>query len=286
MPDTLGGAGVCFTPKDLEFAAELLGELAYNDDLRARVIAGQRRRLDDFGAERAARRRRSVHVASSRLVTLKCGLLSSCNATAPRSSAGRNTIAASSPSGSRRATKSRCSRRARAITSPGKTNTRKAPIASTASAFGDLPCAHTRDIQAFNQYSDWIFQNPHTREDELKWLEMQGPWCPALLDYLDRHHNSYDALIFFTYLYAPTVLGLQIDPQRSILVPTAHDEPAIHLDIYKEMFRLPAAIAYNTEVEKNFLKTTFDIRTMAEETVGCGVDLMQGDVGEGEPPTA
>src|SRR5687767_10927231 len=55
VPDTLGGAGICFTPKDLEFAAELLGELAYNDDLRAQVIAGQRRRLDDFGAERLRR---------------------------------------------------------------------------------------------------------------------------------------------------------------------------------------------------------------------------------------
>jgi glycosyltransferase involved in cell wall biosynthesis len=52
VPDTLGGAGMLFSPKDLEFAAELLGELAYNDDLRARVIARQRRRLADFGDER------------------------------------------------------------------------------------------------------------------------------------------------------------------------------------------------------------------------------------------
>lgn len=52
VPDTLGGAGVLFSPKDLEFAAELLGELAYNDDLRARVIDGQRRRLADFGDAR------------------------------------------------------------------------------------------------------------------------------------------------------------------------------------------------------------------------------------------
>jgi glycosyltransferase involved in cell wall biosynthesis len=88
-------------------------------------------------------------------------------------------------------------------------------------------------------------------------------------------------LIFFTYLYAPTVLGLQVDPNRSILVPTAHDEPAIRLEIYKDMFRLPGAVAFNTEVEKNFLKSTFEIRAIAEETVGCGVDLMQG---EGELP--
>jgi glycosyltransferase involved in cell wall biosynthesis len=55
VPDTLGGAGVQFAPKDLEFAAELLGELTYNDDLRADVVAGQRRRLTDFGDARITR---------------------------------------------------------------------------------------------------------------------------------------------------------------------------------------------------------------------------------------
>lgn len=137
--------------------------------------------------------------------------------------------------------------------------------------------SHTRDIQAFNRYSDWIFHNAHTPDDERKWLEMQGPWSPGLIEYLKRHHHAYDALIFFTYLYAPTVIGVEIDPGRSILVPTAHDEPAIRLGIYRDVFRAPAAIAYNTDVEKNFLKTTFDIRAIAEETVGCGVDLLQGE---------
>jgi glycosyltransferase involved in cell wall biosynthesis len=135
--------------------------------------------------------------------------------------------------------------------------------------------SRTRDIQSFNQYSDWIFHHDHTHDDEMSWLEQQGPWSPALLEYLKRHHRSYDALIFFTYLYAPTILGVQVDPARSILVPTAHDEPAIRLNIYKELFATPAAVAFNTEVEKNFLKTTFSIRAVAEETVGCGVDLLQ-----------
>ena len=76
------------------------------------------------------------------------------------------------------------------------------------------------------------------------------------------------------------MLGLQIAPGRSILVPTAHDEPAIHLDIYKEMFSLPAAVAYNTEVERRFLTTHFPIRAVAEETVGCGVDLPASDARE------
>jgi glycosyltransferase involved in cell wall biosynthesis len=52
VPDTLGGAGVQFAPKDLELAAELLGSLAFDDDLRAAIIAGQRRRLAAFGDTR------------------------------------------------------------------------------------------------------------------------------------------------------------------------------------------------------------------------------------------
>jgi glycosyltransferase involved in cell wall biosynthesis len=135
--------------------------------------------------------------------------------------------------------------------------------------------ARPRDIEAFNRYSDWIFNHPHTRDDEMRWLEEQGPWCPPLVEYLERHHRSYDALIFFTYLYAPTVLGLAVAPDRSILVPTAHDEPAIHLGIYREMFSRPAGVAYNTEVERRFLTAEFEFRAIAEETVGCGVDLPQ-----------
>ena len=53
VPETLGGAGICFTPKDLERAAELLGMLVYDDELRGSVIAGQRRRLVDFTEARA-----------------------------------------------------------------------------------------------------------------------------------------------------------------------------------------------------------------------------------------
>ena len=52
VPETLGGAGICFAPKDLEYAAELLGRLVYDDELREAVVAGQRRRLLGFAPAR------------------------------------------------------------------------------------------------------------------------------------------------------------------------------------------------------------------------------------------
>ncbi len=50
--ETLGGAGVCWSPKDLELAAELLGQLAFDPVMRAKVIAGQYARLEHFSESR------------------------------------------------------------------------------------------------------------------------------------------------------------------------------------------------------------------------------------------
>ena len=135
--------------------------------------------------------------------------------------------------------------------------------------------ARTRDLQSFNAYSDWIFSHAHSRQDEIEWLKQQGPWSPALLEYLRRHQQQYDVLIFFTYLYAPTVLGLEIAPARSVLVPTAHDEPAIKLEIYKDVFRGPAALCFLTESERRFVYDEFPERPLLDDVIGVGVDLPQ-----------
>ncbi|MEQ1727465.1 MAG: glycosyltransferase [Vicinamibacterales bacterium] len=135
--------------------------------------------------------------------------------------------------------------------------------------------ARTRDIESFNAYSDWIFNNPHTRADEMEWLTQQGPWCPPLIEHLRRHHQQYDVLIFFTYLYATTVQGLEVSPGRSIVVPTAHDEPAIYLEIFKDVFTKPGALCYLTDSERRFVQQQFPDRPLLEELIGVGIDIPQ-----------
>ena len=63
VPETLGGAGVLFAPKDLEFAAEMLGTLVYDRPVRERVLEGQRRRLRDFSPDRIEAQLREVVAA-------------------------------------------------------------------------------------------------------------------------------------------------------------------------------------------------------------------------------
>jgi len=135
--------------------------------------------------------------------------------------------------------------------------------------------AAERDIESFNKLSEWIDNNPHSRADELEWLKQQGPWCPALIEHLKRHQGQYDVLVFFTYLYATTVLGLEVVPSRSVLVSTAHDEPAIRLGIYKDVFSKPAALCYLTESERRFVEEEFRERPLLEEVTGVGIDIPQ-----------
>ena len=60
VPETLGGAGVLFSPKDLEFAAETLGMMVYDRPFREAVITGQRQRLQDFSPARIEARLNDV----------------------------------------------------------------------------------------------------------------------------------------------------------------------------------------------------------------------------------
>jgi glycosyltransferase involved in cell wall biosynthesis len=143
--------------------------------------------------------------------------------------------------------------------------------------------SRSRDMPAFNRLSDRLFHETHSPGDEMEWLKQQGPWAPGLVDYLQRHHHAYDVLVFFTYLYAPTVLGIRIAPSKSLLVPTAHDEPPIRLGLYRDVFASAAAVAWNTEAERRFVSSRFHLRAVVEDVVGCGVDLPEGEAITEEP---
>ncbi len=135
--------------------------------------------------------------------------------------------------------------------------------------------AEPRDPQAFERLKERVFSTARTAADENDWLRQQGPWSPALVEYLSRHHGSYDALVFFGCTHAPAVLGLKVAPSRSILVPAAREEPALHLPIVRETLARPRAIAYNTPAEQRFVAARFRIRAEIQDVVGCGVDLPQ-----------
>jgi glycosyltransferase involved in cell wall biosynthesis len=124
----------------------------------------------------------------------------------------------------------------------------------------------------FHAYERRAFRGGHSLADELDFLDAQGPVAPDLAEFLRRHGREFDHVLFFTYIYWPTVFGMPLVPDRAVLVPTAHDEPAIALSMYRRVFHLPRAIAYNTAEERAMVERRFANTRVPNEVVGVGVD--------------
>jgi glycosyltransferase involved in cell wall biosynthesis len=114
-----------------------------------------------------------------------------------------------------------------------------------------------------------------TIDDFNQWSQYQGPYVPELINYLEQNQQDYDALIFFTYLYYPTVRGINVAPGKSILIPTAHDEPPIYFPFFKEFFNTPKAILYNTASEQRFVNKLFCNEAIYSDIVGVGIDAVE-----------
>src|SRR5581483_510655 len=125
----------------------------------------------------------------------------------------------------------------------------------------------------FKLYERRAFAPLHTLEDERTFVDAQGPYAPDLLEHLWRAGHDADHVLFFTYIYYPTVRGLPLVPERAVLVPTAHDEPALGLSIYEPVFHAPRAIAFNTEEERALVHARFRNERVPNDILGVGVEV-------------
>lgn len=106
-----------------------------------------------------------------------------------------------------------------------------------------------------------------------EWLEVQGPFSNDLIQFIKDKKEDYKAFIFFTYLYHPTNIGIREVVDKSILIPTAHDEPQFYLDGYSQLFSLPKFIMYNTQIEKDFVEKVYpQAKKLKSEIAGIGFD--------------
>lgn len=88
---------------------------------------------------------------------------------------------------------------------------------------------------------------------ERAWFSMQGPVNPGIARYISDNLEDYDRFIFFTYLYLPTIQGIEATSAQSILVPAAHDEKPFHFLTVKKMIEQTGHILANSVPERQLL---------------------------------
>jgi glycosyltransferase involved in cell wall biosynthesis len=135
-----------------------------------------------------------------------------------------------------------------------------------------FPIVRERRIERFDPVANKVCFFEHTDEEERQWLEEHGPVAPELVEHLRRHEGDYDAIVFFSYRYWTTYFGMQVAPHKSLLVPTAEHDRVLYLRLFREFFRLPAAIVFNTLEEKELIERVTGNEGLPGEVVGTGID--------------
>src|SRR3989304_7883896 len=62
-----------------------------------------------------------------------------------------------------------------------------------------------RDTERFGRISQEVFRAPHREQDELRWLEEQGPYSPRLPPPLRNKPGRADTFLFFRHSLFPTL---------------------------------------------------------------------------------
>ena len=75
-----------------------------------------------------------------------------------------------------------------------------------------------RSPQDFGAWSKRVFEATHSVNDELAWLEAEGPTSPALVRHLAAHQAAYEYVLFFSMRYYHAWHGARAVPDKAILI--------------------------------------------------------------------
>jgi glycosyltransferase involved in cell wall biosynthesis len=135
-----------------------------------------------------------------------------------------------------------------------------------------FPVVRTRSMHRFADISEAVFSGGASDAEEEQWFRENGPEAPALLDFLRQHGTEYDRILFWSFRYYQTFFGLPIVAGRSILVPTAEEDPVIRMRAVARFFALPAAYLFLTPEEQALVAQHCARPLPPSAIVGSGLD--------------
>jgi glycosyltransferase involved in cell wall biosynthesis len=109
-------------------------------------------------------------------------------------------------------------------------------------------------------------------EESRRWLELNGPVTPDLVDALGR--SDAEVMAFYPYLYYPTVMGMAATGAPRVLHPAAHDEPALYLKVFDATFAGADAICYHTSAERRLVQRRHRVAQIPQVVLGLGVSAV------------
>jgi len=136
-----------------------------------------------------------------------------------------------------------------------------------------FPVRRRRNAREFASLCNIVFHERHTMEEEEAWVRANGPYSPKLVKAVAKARERFDLFFFYCYRYYQSYVGLPPVRDRALLVPTAEEDPAINLQIFKSFFRTPRGIVYLTPEEQALVEDVSDNGGVPSVVIGSGLNL-------------
>jgi len=146
------------------------------------------------------------------------------------------------------------------------------------------PTVRRRNLGRFRDSSHRVFSGRGSLAEQEEWFHENGPDVPGLLAHLTQHGREYDRVLFWSYRYADTYFGLPLVADRAVLVPTAEEDPLIHVSALEHVFSLPAGYLFLTPEEAELVGERVTLR-VPFEVIGCGLDPVAAAAGADKGPS-
>ena len=129
-----------------------------------------------------------------------------------------------------------------------------------------------------------VFADRASPSEQEQWFHENGPDAPELLDHLRHHGAEYDRVLFWSYRYADTYFGFPLVADRAILVPTAEEDPLIHVDVLGGFFERPRGFLFLTPEEEALVALRLPV-IKPSAVIGCGLDPVSAPRGSSRAST-
>jgi len=135
--------------------------------------------------------------------------------------------------------------------------------------------------QGFERFSRRVLADPAraTVADQERWIDLQGPVNLGVVEALAR--SDADVVVFYPYLYHPTVRGLAAAGARAVMHPAAHDEQPLRLPVMGPVFTGARGLVFQTWGERRLVEGLFPVAATRQLVLGLGIEE-----GPGEPVAA
>lgn len=130
-----------------------------------------------------------------------------------------------------------------------------------------------RDHKAFDAVNAKLMSGRNVTPDEEDTFLHEMVNSPDLYSYMDSHKDEYGLFVFIPYMFGTTYNGVQVCPEKSVLIPCFHDEAYAHMKRFAEIFPTAAGMVFNARPEAELAERLFRFSQSGTKTIVMGIGM-------------